>query len=224
MRYLGLVVVAGMLLLPQAYADKSTSLKSDDQKLSYTFGYQVGANLRVKMPIADKKAFLAALKDALDGKPPKLTEQQMQQVMTDFQSKMQARMKQLSEENTRAGDAYRASNKKKAGVKQTPSGLQYRIIKAGTGKKPKATDTVVVHYRGRFVNGKEFDSSYNRGKPTEFALSGIIPAWQEALPMMKMGAKWEIVAPPELAYGPVGRPGMPPNSTLIFEIELVSIK
>ena len=130
----------------------------------------------------------------------------------------------LGEKNKQEGAAFLAENKKKQGVKTLPSGLQYKVIKEGTGKMPKATDTVVTQYKGTLVNGKEFDSSYKRGEPATFPVNGVIRGWTEALQLMKEGSTWQIVVPPELAYGEQGAGPIGPNATLIFEVELISVK
>jgi FKBP-type peptidyl-prolyl cis-trans isomerase FklB len=140
-------------------------------------------------------------------------------------AKQQELAKMAGEKNQKEGEAFLAENKKKEGVITLPSGLQYKVIKAGSGNKPKATDTVTVHYQGTLVNGTEFDSSYRRGQPVSFPVNGVIPGWTEALQLMEAGAKWQIVIPSNLAYGDRGAgPQIGPNATLIFEIELISIQ
>jgi len=154
-----------------------------------------------------------------------LTDQEIRETMTAFQKDMMAKRQALGEKNKKEGEAFLAENKKKPGVITLPSGLQYKILKAGTGKKPKPTDTVTVNYKGTLIDGTEFDSSYQRGKPATFPLSGIIPGWREALTLMQEGAKWEIYVPPNLAYGERSSGTViGPNATLIFQIELVSIQ
>jgi FKBP-type peptidyl-prolyl cis-trans isomerase FklB len=131
----------------------------------------------------------------------------------------------MSEKQKQRGEAFLAENKKKEGVKTLPSGLQYKVVKAGSGKKPKLDDTVTVHYRGTLIDGTEFDSSLRRGKPATFPVSGVIPGWTEALPLMEEGAKWQLFIPPKLAYGERGAGSLiAPNATLIFEVELISIQ
>jgi FKBP-type peptidyl-prolyl cis-trans isomerase len=148
----------------------------------------------------------------------------MQAAMQQFQQSMQAQLQQQSDANIKAGNEYRDKNKKTAGVVELKSGVQYRVIKKGNGKKPSATDTVKVHYKGTLVDGKEFDSSYKRNEPMTFPVNGVIRGWQEILPMMPVGSTWNVVIPPEMAYGPRGQGAIGPNSTLVFDIELLSIK
>jgi FKBP-type peptidyl-prolyl cis-trans isomerase FklB len=157
-----------------------------------------------------------------------LTEAQVKETMELFQKEMIAKqevmVKKAGEESAKAGEAFLAGNRGKEGVITLPSGLQYKIIKAGTGRIPKAGDTVSAHYRGTLVDGKEFDSSYRRGEPTSFPVGAVIPAWQEALQLMPVGSKWQLYVPAKLGYGDRGAGPIPPNATLIFDIELVAIK
>ena len=145
--------------------------------------------------------------------------------MTTFEKDMQAKQKAAGEKNAAEGTKFLEENKKKEGVKTTASGLQYKLIKEGTGAQPKATDTVTVNYRGTLINGKEFDSSYKRGQPATFPLNGVIKGWTEGLQLMKTGAKYQLFVPPNLAYGErAAGPDISPNSTLIFEVELLEVK
>jgi FKBP-type peptidyl-prolyl cis-trans isomerase FklB len=149
--------------------------------------------------------------------------------MAAFQKEMMAKQqelaKKLGEKNKKEGEAFLSENRKKEGIKALPSGLQYKVVKAGTGKKPKSTDTVTTHYRGTLIDGTEFDSSYRRGQPASFPVSGVIAGWTEALQLMEEGAKWQLFIPPNLAYGERGAGSqIGPNATLIFEIELISIQ
>jgi FKBP-type peptidyl-prolyl cis-trans isomerase FklB len=145
--------------------------------------------------------------------------------MAVFQKEMMAKQQAMADKNKKEGEAFLAENKKKEGVKTLPSGVQYKVIKAGTGKKPKLTDTVTVHYRGTLIDGTEFDSSYKRGQPASFQVSGVIPGWTEALQLMGEGAKWQLFVPSNLAYGERGTGGpIGPNATLIFEVELISVQ
>jgi FKBP-type peptidyl-prolyl cis-trans isomerase len=136
---------------------------------------------------------------------------------------MEAQQHQAAASSHQAGDAFLAANKSKEGVVTLPSGLQYKILTAGSGPKPTATDTVTCNYRGTLIDGSEFDSSYKNGKPVSFPLNGVIKGWTEALQLMPVGSKWQLVIPPDLAYGDAGRPGIPPGATLVFEVELISI-
>jgi FKBP-type peptidyl-prolyl cis-trans isomerase FklB len=158
-----------------------------------------------------------------------MSDQEMQETMMSFQKEMRAKQeeanRQLGAKNKAAGEAFLAQNKSKEGVTTLPSGLQYRVLKAGSGKKPKATDTVVTHYKGTFLNGTEFDSSFKRNQPATFKVNGVIRGWTEALQLMEEGAKWIVYVPPALAYGERGAgQQIGPNATLIFEIELISIQ
>jgi FKBP-type peptidyl-prolyl cis-trans isomerase FklB len=145
-------------------------------------------------------------------------------VQTDLNKKQGEKMQVQGTANKKAGDAYLAANKTKAGVVTLPSGLQYKILTAGTGPKPTTSDTVVCNYKGTFLNGTEFDSSYKRGQPAKFPVSGVIKGWTEALQLMPVGSKWQLVIPSELAYGASGPAEIGPNSTLVFEVELISIE
>ncbi len=199
-------------------------LSTDQQKFSYTVGFQIAQNIKQRGLDIDVKALTQAIEDQLSGKPPRLTIAEMQAAMAAFQAKqMEARMA-LAAKNQQAGDTFLAENKKKDGVVALASGLQYKVMQKGTGKKPASSDTVVVHYRGSFINGEEFDSSYSRGQPAEFQVGGVIQGWQQALQLMPVGSKWEVVIPSNLAYGQDGRDRIGPNETLVFEIELVEIK
>jgi FKBP-type peptidyl-prolyl cis-trans isomerase len=153
-------------------------------------------------------------------RPPQWTEQQLSQAMQMFAMKIQ---QQVAANNKKAGDDYLAANAKKEGVKVTPSGLQYKVIKQGTGATPTDSDVVVCHYKGTFINGQEFDSSYRRGQPAQFPVRGVIDGWTEALKMMKVGDKWQLFIPSELAYGEGGQERIGPNEALLFDIELLQI-
>jgi FKBP-type peptidyl-prolyl cis-trans isomerase FklB len=169
------------------------------------------------------------LKDSYGGGKTILTEDQARQALEDFQKTLMAKqaetMKILSEKNKADGEKFLAENAKKEGVKVLPSGLQYKEITPGTGKSPKTADTVTTHYKGTLIDGTEFDSSYKRGQPATFPVSGVIPGWTEALQLMKEGAKWQLFVPPDLAYGERGAGQViGPNATLIFEVELLAVK
>lgn len=209
---------------PTEGAAEAGKFTSEQQKLSYAFGYNVGQKIRGEVPNLDESAFNQALHDALTEKPSRLSEAETQAVVTAFQKRRQDEVAKIAETSLKAGQEFLTANKKKKGVVTLPSGLQYKIIKAGKGEKPTASDTVVAHYRGTLINGKEFDSSIKRGEPATFPLNGVIPGWQQVLPLMPVGSKWEVFIPSDLAYGARGAGGsIGPNETLIFEIELLKI-
>jgi FKBP-type peptidyl-prolyl cis-trans isomerase FklB len=189
----------------------------------------IGENLRRGSVEVDADILANGLKDAYGGGKTLLTEEQARQAIADFQNTLTAKkaetMRILSEKNKADGEKFLAENAKKAGVKSLPSGLQYREITPGKGKSPKAADTVTVHYKGTLIDGTEFDSSFKRGEPATFPVSGVISGWTEALQLMKEGAKWHLFLPPNLAYGERGAGrDIGPNATLVFEVELISVK
>lgn len=204
----------------QATTAKAGSLKTEIDKVSYVIGTQLGQNFKKQGIEINIEPLMWGLKDGMAGKKPALTQAEMQQVMTSFQQRLLAKQ---AAKNLAEGTAFLDANKVKEGVKVLPSGLQYKIIKAGTGESPTAGDKVKTHYRGTLINGTEFDSSYKRNKPAEFPVKGVIKGWTEALQLMKEGGKWELYIPANLAYGERPRPGIPPNSTLIFTIELLEV-
>jgi FKBP-type peptidyl-prolyl cis-trans isomerase FklB len=216
---LRLIVVLGVLfLVSQVSAQENLVLKNQKDKVSYIIGMNIGNDLKRQSIDINPKILAEGVQQALAGSKPLLTEQEIQETMMAFQKEMMAKQKER-------GDAFLAENKKKEGVKTLPSGLQYKVIKAGTGKKPKLNDTVMTHYRGTLIDGTEFDSSYKRGQPVSFLVSGVLPGWTEALQLMEEGAKWQLFIPSNLAYGERGAGGIiGPNATLIFEIELISIQ
>ncbi len=213
----------------QAKAQTEVSaFKTQKEKVSYALGMALARSMKTQGVDLDSDLFVKAFKDTLSGAKPAMTDEEAQKIMAAYQTEMvakqQAEMKKQGEEQKKKGDAFLAENKKKEGVRTTPSGLQYKVIKEGDGKKPTAGDTVTVNYRGTLVDGKEFDSSYKRNQPATFPVSGVIPGWTEALQLMKTGSKYEIVIPSNLAYGAAGAGGViPPNATLVFEVELISI-
>lgn len=203
--------------------DKKADLKSDKGKLSYAIGQQIGRQMKSQGIDIDTATLAASINDVLAGKESRLSQAEMQAVMTKAQEAETAKMENEGKENKEKGAKFLAENKKKPGIKTTDSGLQYEVLQEGKGKSPKATDVVRVHYKGTLLDGTTFDSSYERGKPAEFPLNGVIPGWTEALQLMKVGGKNRIFVPSDLAYGPRGRPSIPPNSVLIFEVELIDI-
>ena len=221
-----LIVVLGFLFfVSQVHAQETLLLKNPKDKVSYIIGMDIGMNLKKQSIDINSDILAKGLKDALSGAKPLLTEQEIQETMGAFQKEMNAKQDEVAKKNKAEGESFLAENKKKEGIKILPSGLQYKVIKVGTGKKPKSTDTVTVHYRGTLIDGTEFDSSYKRGQTVSFQVSGVIPGWTEALQLMEEGTKWQLFIPPNLAYGERGAGGMiGPNATLIFEVDLISIQ
>jgi FKBP-type peptidyl-prolyl cis-trans isomerase FklB len=226
-------LVAGQILAQEKGvkppAAKSGELKTIKDKASYAIGLQIGGNFRNQQIEIDTALLLQGIKDALADAEPKLTEKEIAATMQAFEKEVtaaaEARDKAAGEKNKKEGDAFLAANKKKEGVKALPSGLQYKVIKAGTGKKPTAKDFVKVNYRGTLINGKEFDSSAKHGGPVPLAVGRVIKGWVEALQMMPVGSKWQLTVPSELAYGDESRGALiGPNSTLLFELELLGIE
>jgi FKBP-type peptidyl-prolyl cis-trans isomerase FklB len=204
-------------------------LETPDAQASYAIGLNIGANLRRGEVTVDAGLAAQGLKDGLSGATPRLTEDQMRAALTQLQTKVQAlrqaKAAQLAADNAAKGAAFLKANAAKAGVVSLPSGLQYEILKAGTGPKPKADDVVQCNYRGTLIDGKEFDSSYKRGEPASFLVDGVIKGWTEALQLMPVGSKWRLYVPADLAYGDKGAgPDIGPNAVLIFEVELVAIQ
>lgn len=213
-------------------------LKTDRDKQSYAIGMNIAKGLQSQSKLFDfdPKLLQQGLKDALGGGKTALTEDEMKAALTSLQAEvrekqrllqaeMQKEMQEKAEANQKAGDAFLEANKTKEGVQVLPDGLQYKVLTEGAGAKPTATDTVVCNYRGTLIDGTEFDSSYKRGQPLTIGVTGVIKGWTEALQLMPVGSKWELYIPSSLAYGPRGAgPQIGPNSTLIFQIELLSIK
>ncbi|HAB18794.1 MAG TPA: FKBP-type peptidyl-prolyl cis-trans isomerase [Verrucomicrobiota bacterium] len=221
-------VFAALVLSRSASAADAPDLKDPKQKLSYALGTQIGANFQSKGIEVDPKAVAAGIADGIAGKN-NLSDAELREVMTDFQTqmmaKMQARQQADGEKNAKAGQEFLAANAKKEGVKTTASGLQYKVIKSGTGKTPTAKDTVKVHYHGTLIDGTVFDSSVEKGEPATFPVNQVIPGWTEVLQLMKEGDKWQVYIPSKLAYGEGGAGGkIGPNSALIFDVELLGIE
>ncbi|MGE3820886.1 MAG: FKBP-type peptidyl-prolyl cis-trans isomerase [Isosphaeraceae bacterium] len=196
---------------------------------SYGLGLSLGRNLKAQAVEIDPEVLARGLRDGLTGAKALMTDEQIQAAMTEFQNQLNARrmaeMKAAATKNDAAGKAFLAANKSKPGVRTLPSGLQYKVLKEGTGAIPKATDTVSTHYKGTLLDGTVFDSSIERGEPLSFEVNGVIAGWTEALQKMKVGSKWQLFVPANLAYGenpPQGSP-IEPNSVLVFEVELLGI-
>ncbi|MCB0411370.1 MAG: FKBP-type peptidyl-prolyl cis-trans isomerase [Bdellovibrionales bacterium] len=203
---------------------KKTSLKTDEEKYSYAIGYQFAKNLKGQSVDIDAQSLTLAVDDVIANKDPRIPEEEMQKAMQTMYEKRREKVKAEGEANLEKGKKFLEENKGKEGVKVTASGLQYKVIKEGEGKKPKDSDIVKVHYKGTLIDGTEFDSSYARNEPAEFPVKAVIPGWTEALQMMKEGSKYQLFIPTELAYGERGRPSIPPNSVLVFEVELLEVK
>jgi len=219
----------GLLAGSASAADPKMTLKDNKDKVSYSIGLNIGKSMKQEGLDINPDALAAAMKDVFAGAKPQLTDEEVQAVMQEFQKEMMAkRMKGQQEgltKNKAEGEKFLADNKKKEGIKTTASGLQYKVIKDGTGKTPKATDTVKVHYHGTLIDGTVFDSSVQRGEPISFPLNGVIPGWTEGVQLMKVGDKFQFTIPSALAYGEQGAGGaIGPNSTLIFDVELLGIE
>ncbi|RJQ23104.1 MAG: FKBP-type peptidyl-prolyl cis-trans isomerase [Nitrospiraceae bacterium] len=226
-----LVAITGIIFLAStASAGEKMVLKTQRDKVSYGIGMDIGNSLKKQSIDVDPDILSKGIKDMLSGKKPLMTEEEFRETMTNLNNEMMAKqmeqLKERGEKNRKKGEEFLAENKKKEGVVTLPSGLQYKVIKEGAGEKPKATDTVSVHYRGTLTDGTEFDSSYGSGQPVTLKVNGVIPGWTEALQLMNPGSKWQLFIPSGLAYGErgAGRGEIGPNETLIFEVELLSIK
>jgi FKBP-type peptidyl-prolyl cis-trans isomerase FklB len=229
MRWAAVAVVILGVFASAAFAQNKPSIKTDKEKISYVLGFDAGARFPKDSVDLDSKAYAAGFADGLARAKPVMGEAELQKVLADFQQQMRTKLaaavQQAATENKKKGDAYLAENKKQRGVVALPSGLQYKVLKEGKGAKPKATDTVSVNYRGTLTDGTEFDNSAKHGGPVEFPVNQVIPGWTEAMQLMPVGAKWQLVIPPDLAYGMKGAgQQIGPNSTLVFEVELLDIK
>lgn len=198
---------------------------SAEQRVSYGIGYQMASGLKRQPGFTpDRAALQAGIDDALSGAKLRLEEKDIEAAFMEMQQKAAAAAAEVAQANIAAGEAYLTKNKAKAGVTVTASGLQYEVIKSGTGAKPKPTDRVSVHYHGTLIDGKVFDSSIERNEPAQFGVTQVIPGWTEALQLMSVGDKWKLTLPSAIAYGPRGAGAdIPPNSVLVFEVELLAI-
>ena len=229
MKGLPAILVAVVLVAATMTCAEEMKLDTEQKKLSYAFGLDIGRMLKRLDTDIDLDAFTRAIKDTVQGDTPLMTAPEAEAVKEQFAKRMeeeqQKKMTELAETNQKEGATFLVDNAKKEGVETTASGLQYKVLTAGTGAKPKETDRVKVNYRGTLVDGSEFDSSYKRGEPAVFQVGGVIPGWVEALQLMPVGSKWQLYIPADLAYGPRGAGGViGPNATLIFDVELLGIE
>lgn len=223
-----IAVLGTMLLATQVSAAEIKELKTQKDKMSYGIGVSMARSLKDQGIDVEVDVLIKGVRDVFGGKKLLMTDAEFKATMGQFQKEMQQKMmetrKKAALENQKEGDAFLAENKKKKDVVTLPSGLQYTIITAGKGNKPKETDTVEVNYKGTLINGTEFDSSYKRGQPATLKISEIIPGWREALQLMPVGSKWKLFIPAKLAYGEKGAGPISPNATLLFEVELLAVK
>lgn len=229
MRFRWMALLVAVLFAIPGGAEEAATLATQKDKVSYGIGMNIGKNLKRDGIDVDEALLLKGLRDGISGGKALLSEDEYRATMTalqkDLMEKQAEAAKKVAEKNRKEGEAFLAENKKKEGVVPLPSGLQYKVVKAGDGKSPTAKDTVETHYRGTLIDGTEFDSSYKRGQTATFPVGGVIPGWTEALQKMKVGDKWQLFVPPELAYGERGAGReIGPNAALIFEVELIAIK
>ncbi len=219
------IIVACSFILAAFAEEKPFQLKDSKDKASYSIGLNIGSNLKRQNVDLNLDAMMAGMKDAMSGKTPLLNDEEVREAMTSLEKDMQQKQAAAAQKNVADGEKFLAENKTKSGVKTTASGLQYKVEKEGKGAQPKANDTVTVNYRGTLLDGTEFDSSYKRGQPATFPVSGVIKGWTEALQLMKAGSKYQLFIPASLAYGERGAGrNIGPNSTLIFDVELLEVK
>jgi len=227
MKYLTTVVLIIFIVVSCEQNVKNVELKTFNDSVSYAIGADIARNFANQKLEINNDAFVNGFMKIANGEDSEFTEEEVTTILTRYQQKMmekrQAEESVVAAENLKKGEEFLAQNKTKKGVKVTPSGLQYRVITMGKGKKPKLNDKVKVHYKGTLIDGTEFDSSYKRGAPAEFPLNGVIKGWTEGLQLMPVGSKFEFVIPADLAYGTRAPQSIGPNQTLIFEVELLDI-
>ena len=223
-----IIVLSLLLALFSTVAYAEEAFKTQEEKLGYAIGMNIGINMKRQNVTADAEQLAAGLKTAFKGGETVLSEEEMGQILMAYQQEMQ--MQQMAEQaaaaeaGTKNAEEYLTKNAKQEGVVTLDSGLQYKVLASGAGASPKAESKVEVHYRGTLIDGTEFDSSYKRGEPASFPVNGVIAGWTEALQLMKEGDKWQLAIPPQLAYGERGAPPViPANAALVFEVELLKI-
>lgn len=222
MSFIGVVITAFVMLLScqKRTVDVQKNVRAG---YSYALGVQMAENLKKQGIDLDLAAFESGFSDAYLGKQLKLTSDQVSQKLFELQNELNRKIQEQAEKNLKEAQAFLEKNRQNPGVQVLPSGVQIRFIQRGTGPIPQSSDVIRVHYRGRLINGQEFDSSYSRNQPAQLPVQGLIPGWVQAIAHIPVGSKVELVIPPELGYGSAGRPGIPPNSVLIFELELLGI-
>jgi len=227
MKYPVIAVLITLLASGPCTAEENAALSDPNERINYSLGYQIGGDLKRQRVEVNREALLQGIEDAVNAAEPRMSRQEMQTTLVELKRKVVAVQKEeraaREKQNLEAGEAFLAGNAKQDGVVTLPSGLQYRVLETGSGRKPKATDTVTVHYRGTLIDGTEFDSSYSRKQPATFRADRVIDGWREALSLMQEGSKWELFIPARLAYGKRGSGKIPPFSTLVFEVELLSV-
>jgi len=229
MKHVLATILSISFLFSICYAGEKLELKDQKDKESYSLGYQFGQNLKAQDVEINLDVYISGIRDSLGGKDSLMSQEEIRTTLSDLQKRIaavrQKELKEKAEKNLSESKAFLAENGKKEGIKTLLSGLQYKVLAEGYGKMPKAEDTVTVHYKGTLIDGREFDASYKRGQPATFKVNGVIKGWSEALQLMKEGSKWQLYIPPDLAYGERAMgPQIPPNSALIFEVELISVK
>jgi FKBP-type peptidyl-prolyl cis-trans isomerase FklB len=213
------------LLAGVGFAGETVRLKDENDRVNYSYGFQIGDNLKQKGVIVDTEILMKGIQDALSGAQPLMTQKEIHETLVESNRRSatarRAQKQQQKEQYRGEGREFLAANAKKPGIATLPSGLQYKVIREGTGKSPGPHDSVTVNYRGTLINGQEFDSSYRENKPATFRVDGVIKGWTEALQLMKEGAKWQLFIPADLAYGERGALA---DKTLIFDVELISVE
>lgn len=216
-----------ILFILAAGSALAQDVTTEKGKLSYAVGWDIGADIRRRSTEFDVESLIAAIRDIVAEKEPRVTGGEMKTLLTALQEKVRAeqveQFRKLSEENQAKSEAFLQANLSKTGIVELPSGVQYRIIEEGDGPRPNMDSKVSVHYRGSKLDGREFDSSFARGTPEEFTVNAVLKGWQEVLPLMKQGSTWQIFVPPELAFGARGNPPVGPNEALMFDLKLVEL-
>ena len=228
MKYTTIAIISLAIAGNVCTAGEKTTLADENDRINYSLGYQIGGDLKRQQVEVNGDILLRGIKDAMNDADPSLSQDEMHRTLVELKRKVVALQAQeraaAQQKNLRAGEEFLAENARRDGVVSLPSGLQYRVLEPGAGKQPAATDTVTVHYRGTLIDGTEFDSSYSRNEPATFRADRVIKGWQEALQLMQEGAKWELFIPARLAYGDKGAGKIQPDSTLIFEVQLIEGK